>query len=381
MAQLCNFPPPPSLPPQPISSEQSFGIHNENGQVQSPEPDLFQFLRYGAYARQKKRHQNTNLIQFLETSGDDIKERKLNRINATSAAYVARRLYKFISIDGTRLGWNSATMAICLQRLTALHDEHHNKFRTTSFYPFRLILTSDEFQRKVDLWGGDIRLNPAATSMQWLLILENVTDQSVQTFKTNQKILKKNLAIVEDTLQLRVIKGHTSDAEDYFECVRRLARQSEERNTQVDADESRLAILSNKSSLVIESDQACRIGKLRKNGSFEVSTSMSIDAIRSTISRYANRSNDILNAEYRKKKECSLLIRQVKNEFGVEKVVKRNSVSTDQLLQVLHFMLTKDDPEKDLLRRFLAGHSIGIVTGGKLHLGDDGSIMIPWNIS
>ena len=170
-------------------------------------------------------------------------------------------------------------MAICLQRLTALHDEHHQKLRTKSFYPFRLIISSDEFQRKVDLWAGEIRLNPSATSMQWLSILETVTDQSVQALKTNQHLLKKNLDIVEDMLQLRVVKGHTSDAEDYFECIRRLARQSEERIAQIDADESRLAILSNKSSLVIESEQACRRGNLRKNGSFEVSTSMSINNI------------------------------------------------------------------------------------------------------
>ena len=384
MAQLCNFPSPPLPPQQPILSEQSFGIDYKNGQAQNTEPDLFQYLRYGGHARRKKRQsQNTNLIQFLETSGlaDDVKERRLNRINATSAAHVARRLYKFTSIDGTRLGWSSASMAICLQRLTALHDEHHNKLRTTSFYPFRLILSSDEFQRKVDLWAGEIRLNPSATSMQWLSILENVTDRSVQTLKTNQQMLKKNLAIVEEMLQLRVIKGHTSDAEDYFECIRRLARQSEERISQTEEDESRLAILSNKSSLVIESDQACRRGNLRKNGSFEVSTSMSIDTIRSTISRYANKSNEILNAEDRKKKESSLMIQQATNEFGV-KVNKPSIVSYDQLLQCLAMLLEKDDPEKDDLRRLLAGHSIGISTGLKLHLSDDGTIMIPWrNVS
>jgi len=385
MAQMCNFPPPPPPPQQPSSSERALGFHSKNVQAQNTEPDFFQFLRYGAYARTKKiRNQNINLVQFLETSSlaDDIKERQLNRINATSAAYAARRLYKFISVDGTRLGWNSASMAICLQRLIALHEEHQNKFRTTTFYPFRLILSSDEFQRKVDLWAGDIRLNPAATSMQWLSILENVTDQSVHTLKTNQQILKKNLANVEDMLQLRVIKGHTSDAEDYFECIRRLVHQCEERNAQIEADESRLAILSNKSSLVIESDQACRRGNLRKDGSFEVSTSMSIDAIRSTINRYSNRSNEILNAEYMKKKKCSLMIQQVTNEFGVQKVKKANAVvSNDHLLQCLTMLLEKDDPEKDALRRLLAGHSIAISTGGKLHLGDDGSIMIPWNVS
>ena len=366
MALLCNFPPPPS-PPQ----------HHNQGQ--NVEPDLFQYLRYGANARPKKRDsRNTNLIQFLESlNPDDVKERRLNRINATSAAHVARQLYKFSSIDGTRLGWSSASFAVLLQRLNALYDEHQDKLNTSSFYPFRLILSSDEFQRKVDLWAGEIRLNPSANSMQWLSILENVTDQSVQQLKTNQQILKENLAIVEETLKVRVVKGHT--AEDYFECIRRLARQCEDRVSQMEADGSGLALLSNKSSVVIESDQACRRGKLRKNGSFEVSTNMSIDTIRSIISKNANRSNEILNAEYRKKKESSLMIQQVLNEFGA-KVYKPSLVSYDQLLQCLTTLLEKDDFEKDELRRLLAGHSIGISSGLKLHLSDDGTIMIPWRI-
>ena len=368
MAQLCNFPPPPSPPSQ---------------GVQSHEPVLFEHLRYGSYANRKKgQKQNTNLIQFLETAGlaDSIKERRLNRINATSAAHVARQLYKFISIDGTRLGWNSASMTICLSRLTALHDEHKNKLRTKSFYPFRLILSSDEFQRKVDLWAGDIRLNPAATSMQWLSILENVNDETVQILKRNQLEMKKNLAIVEDMLKLRVVKGHTSDAKDYFEFIQRLASQKEKGFKIKDADVSNLAILTNKNSLVIESDQACRRGTLRKNGSFEVSTTMSIDNIRSTINRYAIKSNEILNTESEKKRDCSSMIEQVTNEFGVKVNKPSKVVSNDQLLKCLSTLLEKDNSEKDALRRVLTGQSIGVSAGLKLHLSDDGSIMIPWNI-
>lgn len=378
MAALCNFPLPPSSPARSTSSEVDSFRFLDN-------PDMFQFLRYGGYARPNKRlDQDINLLQFLESRGlsDDIKERKFHRMNANAAAEISRRLYKFISIDGTRLGWNSKSMAICLQRLIALHDDHHNKFRTSSFYPFRLILSSDEFQRKVDLWAGDIRLNPASTSVQWLAILENVTNDSVRTLKTNQQTLKKNLSIVEDALQLRVVKGHSCDAQDYFECIRRLARQSEERNSEMEkTHESKLTILSNNSSLVIESDQACRRGKLRQNGSFEVSTCFSYEGIRSTISKYAIRSNEILNAESNKKKKCDLMMQQLTNELGVQKVSKPNVISNDQMIQCLSMLLGKDDLEKEALRRLLAGHNIVISTGGKLHLGDDGSIIVPYNVS
>jgi hypothetical protein len=383
MAELCNFPSPPSPPPQSLPTDGSFGL--QFGAQSQSEPDFFQFLRYGAL-RPKKRTQNNNLLQFLQADwlADDIKERQLNRIDATSAAYVARQLYKFKSIDGTRLAWSSKSMAICLQRLAALHDEHMDKFQTNSFYPFRLTLTSDEFQRKVDLFSGDIRLNPASTSVQWLSILQNVTKNCVETLKKNQQILKANLSIVEDDIMnLRVVKGHTCDAEDYFECIHRLACQSEEERKAIteEADEMRLSILSSKATLVIESDQTCRIGTLRKDGNFVVPTSMSINGIRSTISKYANQSNEILNAESMMKKQCDLLIQRTMNEFEVQKVNKSNIVSNDEMIQCLNMFLAKSNSEKDALRELLAGHIIGVSKGGKLHLADDGSIIIPWNLS
>jgi len=147
MAELCNFPSPPSPPSQslPTDGSGSYGLQSQS------EPDFFQFLRYGALRPIQKRTQNNNLLQFLQADvADDIKERQLNRIDATAAAYTARQLYKFKSIDGTRLGWSSKSMAICLQRLAALHDEHMDKFQTNSFYPFRLIISSDEVSSLID---------------------------------------------------------------------------------------------------------------------------------------------------------------------------------------------------------------------------------------
>lgn len=227
-------------------------------------------------------------------------------------------------------------------------------------------------------------MNPASTSVQWLSILQNVTNKCVETLKANQQILKANLSIVEDDImKLRVVKGHTCDAEDYFECIRRLARQSEEERKAAteEADEMKLTILSSKATLVIESDQSCRIGTLRKDGNFVVPTSMSINGIRSTISKFANRSNEILNAESRMKKQCDLLIQRTMNEFEVQKVNKSNIVSNEQMIQCLNMLLAKSKPEKDALRELLGGHIIGVSKGGKLHLADDGSIIIPWNVS
>ena len=106
---------------------------------------------------------------------------------------------------------------------------------------------------------------------------------------------------------------------------------------------------------------------------------MSINGIRSTISKYANRSNEILNAESRMKKQCDLLIQRTMHEFEVQKVNKSNIVTNNEMIQCLNMMLAKSKSEKDALRELLAGHIIGVSKGGKLHLADDGSIIIPWN--
>ena len=131
-----------------------------------------------------------------------------------SAALVARRAFQFASIDGTRLGWSSASLAICLSSLTALHEEHESKLNTNSFYPFRLILSGDEFQSKLDLYAGVIRLNPAATPLQWLGIMSEVSHNNVIALKNNLKELKRNQSEVEHAFGLRVIKGHTCRSEE-----------------------------------------------------------------------------------------------------------------------------------------------------------------------
>ena len=88
-----------------------------------------------------------NLMNFLQDMNvDDIKERKMNRIDASAALLVARRAFQFSAIDSTGLGWSSASLAILLSRLTELYNEHKSKLQTESFYPFRLVLSGDEFR-------------------------------------------------------------------------------------------------------------------------------------------------------------------------------------------------------------------------------------------
>ena len=300
-----------------------------------------------------------------------------------SAALVARRAFHFSSIDGTRLGWSSASLAICLSSLTALHEEHESKL-ISSFYPFRLTLSGDEFQNKVDLYAGVIRLNPAATLLQWLGIISEVSHNNVVTLKNNLKELKCNQSEVEHAFGLRVIKGHTCCSEEYHKCMKRLAMEISQNNSSSQEDKSALTISNKKSKIIIESSQTCRRGRQRKHdGSFEVGASMNSMQILSIIGKFASKSNRIIEEQSKHQERCKELINRVMYTYGVEKIKQVSStVTSEQMSQALSILLNKDEGEQQELRGYLAGQSIGIVGHGQLcHIGDDGSIYIPTNCS
>jgi len=413
MAASISFPPPP--PPPPIISSQPQYTHQNNEyanihhrstvsnqfhqqQFGAVRNNVDQFiwsqgssLLFGGHHHHKKTPNSTNrnVIHFLNNLDyDHIKQRKLDRINATAAVLVARRAFQFSAIDGTGLGWSSASLAITISRLTDLHEEHRAKLGVTSFYPFRLVLTSDEFQSRVDLFGGVVRLNPAATVVQWLGVLMDVTTEDVRILKENQRLLKRYGKIVEDALGLRVVKGHTCESEEYYRCMERLAMESrrwDDGSTRGGGEEGKnnaLLAVSNEACAVIESEQACRRGRLRKDGTFEVGAGMGLQMIRKTLGDYAVRSNESIRIESEKRARCQEVVDRFMYEFGVQRVRKISSlVASDQMSDCLSTLRRKEEGEKEILR-CLAGQSIGIAGSGQLcHLGDDGSIIIPTNCS
>ena len=398
MAASIDFLPPPPPPPssttefESLYSEKtgaahstSMFQHNGAGAINKHKVDHVIWSAGWGGNRSKVRHRtnsDNNLLYFLQNMDpNEIKERKLNRIGASAAALVARRAFQFSAIDGTGLGWSSASLKICLARLTSLFDEHHAKLSTKSFYPFRLILSSDEIHQKVDLYGGIIRLNPAATSMQWLDTLSAVTEESKQILKHNRDTLEQNVSLVEDSFGVRVVKGHSCESHEYHQCMERLALE-QYTNTSRGNNESSLAVASN-ASLVIESDQACRRGKLRKDGNFEVGAGMKMHQIRATLSRFANRSNEYLAMESKLRDESNKIANQVEYEFGTQRVYKVTPiVSYVQMSECLANLLHRDEAEKDILRGFMVGQAFGITGRGQsCHLADDGSIVIPCNVA
>lgn len=66
-------------------------------------------------------------------------------------------------------------------------------------------------------------------------------------------------------------------------------------------------------------------------------------------------------------------------EYGVQSIKKVGTLVTEeQVLDCLMKLLNK----KEMLRNLLTGQTLGITGRDQpCHLGDDGSIVIPWNVS
>ena len=380
MSLSINFPPPPenNLDAKEDNSDLKYGVRSN--QVDNL---ISNFGNYGN-TRTASRTIRHNLMHFLrEINLDDINTRKLNRINASAAALVARRAFQFSAIDGTGLGWSSASLAILLSKLTDLHDEHKSKLQTKSFYPFRLMFSGDEFHKKIDLYSGVILLNPAATPLQWLNTLQAITIENVRELKRNIHALKQNLSTVETFLNIKIKKGYSCEPEDYHNFLKQTALMSLDIVKVRGADNASLTPLTNNTCLVIESDQACRRAKLRIDGNIEAGVGMNIDLIHRSISKFSAQSNHCKQIESKYKEDCRHLMQRVIYEFGLQNIEKVGSlVSYEHLSYCLSQLLCRVDNEKEELRSLIRGQTLGIAGRGQpCHLGDDGSIVIPWNVS
>jgi len=133
------------------------------------------------------------------------------------------RAYKFLSIDGTRIGWSSESLAKLLFSLVAVHDEYSTIFKVKSFYPLRLVFSYDDIRERICVYGGAMHLNPASTPLQWLDTSLEVTDHCLESVQRNQTSLLKNIKLVQDTLGIRIRKGYSCSSKEYFHLLDTLA--------------------------------------------------------------------------------------------------------------------------------------------------------------
>ena len=312
----------------------------------------------------------------------DIEDRKASRLDASAAALVARRAYGFQSIDGTGMGWSSSSLAMLLSSLTALYDEHKSALQVETFYPMRLVISyDDDATSNVDLYGGVIRLHPAATPIQWLEILQSITEESLKELAKNQRALRLNAITVQNGLNVKLKKGLTCPSIEYHAFVKRLARWLEEDAAALKSGITQTSneVALTRLELVVEADQACRRARLNKDGSIRVGSGMDGNEIVKSISRLSEDARERVverMVEIAKAKEVIALAR---NQFGLSRLYHeaKSTVTLPELVESLLRLLKIDTiQDKEVLK--LAGQSLGITGRGHfVHLADDGSIVIP----
>ena len=319
----------------------------------------------------------THFLQNLDM--DEIERRKASRIDASAAALVARQLFKFQSIDGTGLGWSSDSLAKFLTSLAKLYDEHHSKFKIDTFYPFRLILSNDESQEKVDLFGGTVMLNPGSTHVQNLETLMSINECSVKKLFVNRSSLANCQDTVQNALNVKIKKGYSCSSREYYEFMKKISEFLHSFVIEVE-DELSNAISLGRIQVVVETAYACRRATVNNLGEIRVSAAIANEAIVSSIRSCRQEAHKKVDEEDRKKKRGKELAKMVQYNLGASRIFRgRTSVSSDQYLKSLTALLNLSEEElTSQAKHYIEGMNIGIIGSGRsCHLGDDGSILIP----
>lgn len=315
--------------------------------------------------------QGRNFASFLQNiNTEQIEERRTSRMDASAAALVARRLYSFQAIDGISLGWSSASFAKLLKSLIQLHDEHSSRFHVESFYPLRLVFSPDDHSSSLDVYSGNLKLRPAATQLQWLKALREVTEPRLEELYENRLLLHNRTSLVQNTLGVRINKGYSCSSEEYHVFLGRISEQLSSLST----DQDSTALEQERIRVVVESPAACRRGRVTNEGTIRVNSNMTELDLITAISRLSLSARERLKLENEHQERCKDAIAQIQWALGLQKVYRIGVVKHVEFLSALSRMV--DQNEK--LRGWVSGYSLGIASTGQFcHLADDGSLVIP----
>jgi uncharacterized protein (DUF1786 family) len=130
--------------------------------------------------------------------------------------------------------------------------------------------------------------------------------------------------------------------------------------------------------IVVTVEASCRRAILTKEGVIRVGASMDGESIARAISKHSLEATERVQAEAQRKRLCRETIDRAQWELGLQKVYNTKLVQSDQITECLLRLLAME--QRDQLKRNLGGNSLGIAGSGQFcHLGDDGSVVIPWD--
>ena len=317
-----------------------------------------------------------DLFKFLdELDSKEISNRKSERTNAQAAALSVRQLYQFAAVDATTLGWSSASVAVLLGRMTDMHLEHGHKFHVESFYPLRLVFSSDDFHDPLDIYGGLIRLKPAYTTVQWIGTLQLITPEVLEETRVKMNQITEMALELQGSMGVKFKKGFSCPNDEYYHYLEYLCHaQPSNRTTATDSNAVTLQSLT----VTIETGQACRRPKIGKNGSILVGAGTEVAVFLSAISRLSGHARDHIEGQAEEKEMCKQAVRQMQWSFGVNRVFRTGVVSHADFLSCLSRLLRVQERERKHLQYRLSGNSLGVAgTGHFCHLSDDGSVVVP----
>jgi hypothetical protein len=347
------------LPPPPLPSARP-SANKQDHVLVSPTTPTKTFIDH-----QYDIHSNhgRNLKAFLKTlDPTEVQQRKLHREDVVAVASVVRREFGFSAVDGTALGWSSQSLAMLLRSLLDLHAEHSPQFNVSSFYPLRLVWSSQD--QPLDLTGGILYLNPAATPIQLLNSLCEVSPQALDQHRKHLEQLKRARRQLETAwANVHFQKGHSCSSYDFHEVL--VDRLAPAFGLSFSTSNDTTAIGLPRVVVKVESPQACRRAMLTREGDIRIGAAMSIADIVVGLDHFVPQAR---NAQ-RHGQAWIDQSRRVQDELGVVKI--RRLVTMQQGLDCLSRLLRQHPPR-------LAGHAVAVVASGHFcHLGDDGSLQIP----
>lgn len=348
---------------------------------------------------------NTNkgrdLYAFLSSIDPSyIEERRAFRMDVSAAALVARRMFTFQSIDGISLGWSSESFLVILNAIIRLYEEHQSRFHVDSFYPLRLKFSLDEFRfQALDVYDGTIYLNPAATQLEWLESLQEVTEEKLDEFSDNRRITEERVAFLHEQMGVRVRKGYSCSSIEYHHFLEQMVgsatstfstmitqpamiQRSENATALMAASNGLIPLESAVSSemkfaqLVVESPTALRRAKVTDDGSIRIPSNESRNELEDTLARLSQSAQDRWQVEQEYIARCKQAIQQLQWELGVQKVFRTGVVPRNEFLNAISRLLEQTSS----LNGQISGHALGIAGAGQFcSISDDGSLIVPFN--
>lgn len=319
--------------------------------------------------------QGRDLFRFLdELNAAEISSRKTERTNAQAAALSVRKLYQFAAVDATTLGWSSASVAVLLGRMMAMHEEHKQKFYVESFYPLRLVFSSDDFHDPLDTYGGLLRLNPASTTVQWIDTLRLITPEVLEGTRFKMNRITEMTRDLQGSLSVKFRKGFSCPNAEYYQYLEYLCSSLPSNRPTA----SSTAVTLESLSVTVEASQAYRRPKIGKDGSILVGAGTEAGTFVSAVSRLSGRARNQIRGEKEETELCKQAIRQMQWSFGVNRVFRTGVVSHADFLSCLYRLLSVQERQREHLQYRLSGNSLGVAGKGHFcHLSDDGSVVVP----